>query len=150
MSPRGEGLILRKITTEYKFVSMVGFCRWLAHHTDTLLQPLRFPDRITVYHRLTTKPDRSDALLLSCVILSERHQRIAARTTEDIALYDYDKAAKVDKQPWLVQTLEEAWILQQTSQKVNADRVGALLEQVRQLELASWDRTDAAEDMGSA
>lgn len=82
--------------------------------------------------------------------MSEKHQRIAARTTEDIAIYDYDRASKVNKQPWLVECLQNTWDLQEESKRLNSDRVSALLGQVRQLELASWDRTDAVEDVGSA
>lgn len=130
MTPTGEGLILREITTQYKL-------------------PLKFPDRISVYHKLSRKPDASDALLLDCVILSETKQRIAARTFEDIALYNYDAGKKVNKPDWMLELLLETWHLQEQSKQHNSSRVRNLLNQVRRLELESWDREDAVEDTGS-
>lgn len=111
---------------------------------------MTFPDRVSVYHKLSTAPDESDALLLDSIILSETKQRIAARTYEDIALYDYDQGRKVNKQPWMLDVLHETWRLQENAKKMNDDRVRALLDRVRQLELDSWDRADAVEDMGAA
>ncbi|QIX01071.1 hypothetical protein AMS68_006588 [Peltaster fructicola] len=131
MVPKDEGLILRKITTEFKF-------------------PMTFPDRVSVYHKLSSEPDSSDAVLLDSVILSESKQRIAARTYEDIALYNYDEGRKVNKQSWMLDILRDTWTLQEETKKVNSDRVQVLLDKVRQLELDSWDRPDAVEDMGSA
>lgn len=111
---------------------------------------MTFPDRVSVYHKLSSEPDGSDALLLDGLVLSELHQRPAARTYEDIALYDYRRARKTDKPPWMLEVLRETWRLQEEAKKRNGDRVLGLLEQVRQLEVESWDRPDAVEDMGSA
>ncbi|KAI5789419.1 thioesterase-like superfamily-domain-containing protein [Pyronema domesticum] len=67
-TPKGLGLILRSIKVEYKF-------------------PMVFPDRVTVYHKLALKG--SDHFFLDVMILSEKHQRPAARCIEDIVVYDY-------------------------------------------------------------
>ncbi|KAF8542870.1 thioesterase-like superfamily-domain-containing protein [Trichophaea hybrida] len=67
-TPRGTGLILRSIKVDYKF-------------------PMEYPDRVSVYHKLRTAGE--DHFLLDVIILSEKHQRVAARCMEDIVVYNY-------------------------------------------------------------
>lgn len=81
--------------------------------------------------------------------MSELHQRIAARATEDCALYDYRIGKKTSFKPFMLDVLNETWRLQEEAQTVNSDRVRTLLDRVRQLELESWDREGAVEDVGS-
>lgn len=51
---------------------------------------MAWPDRISVYHKLRAAPTAStDSFILDVLILSERHQRPAARCVEDIVVYDY-------------------------------------------------------------
>lgn len=64
----GLGLILRSIKVDYKF-------------------PMEYPDRVTVYHKLGSLGE--DSFKLDGVILSEKHQRVAARCVEDIVIYNY-------------------------------------------------------------
>ncbi|EME39971.1 hypothetical protein DOTSEDRAFT_137200 [Dothistroma septosporum NZE10] len=131
-TPKGEGLILRKITTEFKF-------------------PMTYPDHVTIYHRLGTKPaEGTDTFDLHVIILSELHQRPAARVVEDCVLYDYIKRKKTPIQPFMLEVLRETWRLQEITKRENSERVSSLLDRVRQLELQSWDRADAVEYMGSA
>src|SRR5699024_296216 len=63
--------------------------------TDTsFAQPMTWPDKITVYYKLTHAPptDPNSARStwdLSALILSEARQRPAARCHEDLTTYDY-------------------------------------------------------------
>ena len=112
---------------------------------------MKYPDHISVYHKLGREPQRGmDAFLFQVVILSELHQRIAARVTEDCVLYDYRIGKKTTLKPFLVDVLRETWRLQEEAKRANSHRVGALLDRVRKLEVESWDSTDAVEDMGTA
>lgn len=110
---------------------------------------MKFPDHISVYHKLSSEPSEStDAFSLHVLVLSELHQRPAARLEEDCALYDYKKNKKTSMPPWMAGVLQETWRLQEEAKRVNSARVRSLLDQVRQLEKESWDRADAVEDMG--
>ena len=130
-TPRGIGLILRSITTDYKF-------------------PLRFPDRITVIHRLLEEPKQGmDALHLEAVVLSEMHQRIAAKITEDIVVYDYRIGKKAPLPGFMVEALKEEWDEQERNVRQAGDIIGRLEGQLRQVETETWDRADAIEDMGA-
>ena len=125
-------------------------CHFQAHKLIEPLEPLKYPDRITVYHKLGTEPTTgSDAMLLDVLIISELHQRIAARLTEDVVLYDYRVGKKTPMQPFMVDVLRDTWRLQEESKRVNSERVRGLLERVRLLETGSWDREGAVEDVGS-
>lgn len=85
-------------------------------------------------------------------MLSERHQRPAARCFEDIVLYDYRAGRKVPLQslPFLLRGFDDAWAVQEAErERVLAERA-RIEEEVRALERESWDRADAKEDFGSA
>lgn len=115
-------------------------CVWVC------LQPMKFPDHITVYHRLGKEPtEGSDAFLFNVVILSELQQRIAARVTEDCVVYDYRIGKKSTLPPFMVEVLRETWRLQEEAKRTNSERVRDLLDRVRRLEVESWDRKGAAE-----
>lgn len=119
--------------------------------TDNNAKPMMFPDHISVYHKLHRDPsEATDALMLDVIILSELHQRPAARLFEDCALYDYHHHKKAKMPPWMAEVFQETWRLQEEARRVNGKRVLGLLEQVRTLEVESWDRVDAVEDLGSA
>lgn len=149
-------MILRSIKTDYKFVRF-------AHHpkalqilplgtiTDISPQPLTYPDRISVYHKLRSPPTTTtDSVTLDVLILSERHQRPAARCVEDIVIYDYRAGKKAPLQPFMVGRFQETFHLQERSKARNEQRVKDLLQQVVKLEKESWDREGAVEDMGTA
>ena len=132
LTPRGIGLILRSIKTEYKF-------------------PLQYPDRVTVIHRLLQKPKKGmDALHLEAVVLSETHQRIAAKITEDIAVYDYRIRQKAPLPEFMVETLMKEWELQERSAKQARNESDVLQGKLKKIEKETWDREDAVEDLGSA
>ncbi|KAI9729010.1 MAG: hypothetical protein M1828_000095 [Chrysothrix sp. TS-e1954] len=131
---RGDGFILKSIFVDFKF-------------------PVKFPDSVTVYHKLRTLPHEDDASFkLDVLILSERHQRPAARCEEDIMLYDYRKGSKIGlgTKPFMLKAFQETFRLQEEAAAANARRCGGLLERVRALEKATWDREGAVEDLGSA
>jgi acyl-CoA thioesterase FadM len=131
-TPKGEGLLLRKITTEFKF-------------------PMVYPDHVTIYHKLVSRPvEGQDNFHLHVIILSELHQRPAARVVEDCVLYDYRKAKKTPLQPFMLKVLQKTWDLQEEAKRRNSERVHSILDRVRKLETDSWDREDAVEDMRSA
>ncbi|EEA20141.1 hypothetical protein TMatcc_000117 [Talaromyces marneffei ATCC 18224] len=132
---KGIGLILQSIKIDYKF-------------------PMTWPDKITVYHRLTKDP--SDTLNKSyfqqeALILSECKQRPAARVIEQNYLYDYTQLRKTSTAPeFILRQFQETWALQEESKKQWQQQVAGIENEVRRLELESWDNPDAVEDMGSA
>lgn len=87
-------------------------------------------------------------MVLDVVILSERHQRPAARCVEDIVVYDYRQGAKSPLMGFMIEKLTETFDLQEQSKIRNERRVRDLLQRVQRLERESWDRSDAVEDMG--
>jgi len=112
---------------------------------------MKWPDHITVYHKLASEPTtQTDSFVLDVLILSELHQRPAARCVEDIVVYDYKAGKKTPLRPFMLDAFRETWKLQEEAKKRNSDRVRGLLDSVRQLEQDSWDREDAIEDLGSA
>lgn len=112
---------------------------------------MRYPDHVTVYHKLGTKPEEGmDSFKFDVVILSELNQRIAARCYEDCVFYDYVAGKKTAFKPFMLEALGETWKLQEEARKVNSERVQALLDRVRRLEVESWDREGAVEDMGTS
>jgi len=130
--PTKRGLLLRRILTEFKF-------------------PMKYPDHISVYHKLASKPvEGTDTFDMHAIILSERHQRVAAKVVEDSVLYDYRIAKKTPLLPFMLEVLQDTWRLQEEAKRVNSQRVLGLLDRVRKLETDSWDREDAVEDMGVA
>ncbi|KAH6637621.1 thioesterase-like superfamily-domain-containing protein [Boeremia exigua] len=132
MSPKSIGLILRSIKTDYKF-------------------PMKWPDRVTVLHKLRNKPEQgTDHFILDVVILSEAHRRAAARCIEDIVVYDYRSAKKSPLPPFMIDKFKKIFELQEQAKEGNSARVRQLLARVRDLEKGSWDRADAVEDLGSA
>jgi acyl-CoA thioesterase FadM len=132
VTPKGIGLILRSIKTEYKF-------------------PLKYPDRITVLHKLANKPEEGmDGLQLDAVIISETHQRVAARITEDCAIYDYRIGKKAPIPTFMVEVLKRLWEEQEKSIEISMNAMSGLSGRIRSVEKETWDRADAVEDMGSA
>ncbi|ORX94464.1 thioesterase-like superfamily-domain-containing protein, partial [Clohesyomyces aquaticus] len=132
LGPTGIGLILRSIRTDYKF-------------------PMKWPDHVTVLHKLRSKPmPDSDHFKLDVLILSELHRRPAARCLEDIVVYDYTKGRKAPLKPFMFNKFMETWELQESAKQMYGERVTDLIARVRGLEKSSWDREGAEEDLGTA
>ncbi|KAI9755387.1 MAG: hypothetical protein M4579_004316 [Chaenotheca gracillima] len=131
-SPRGFGMILRSIKIDYKF-------------------PMTWPDRVTVYHKLRSAPSASsDAFHLDVTVLSELHQRCAARCVEDIVVYDYRQGRKTALQPFMQDVFQDTFRQQEEARIFWSKQVRMLIDRVEKLEKASWDREGAVEDLGSA
>ncbi len=90
----------------------------------------------------------TDSFILDVIIMSERHQRVAARCVEDIVVYDYKAGKKTALRPFMVEAFREAFKLQEEARVINYERVKGLLEDVRALEAETWDKEGAVEDMG--
>jgi hypothetical protein len=121
----------------------------------TIMQPMESPDKITVYQRLIPDPSghlsSQSAFRLEVMILSEAHQRPAARCFEDIVIYDYKKNRKtVNIPPFVMEQFEAMWKQQEQEKENWRRRIAEIETRVRNLELKSWDRADAVEDNGSA
>lgn len=111
---------------------------------------MKWPDRISVYHKLRSEPTAgTDSFILDVLIMSELHQRPAARCIEDIVVYDYTVSKKTALKPFMLDVFQDTWLLQEEAKRKNSDRVTQLLERVRRLEKESWDRVDAVEDLGA-
>lgn len=111
---------------------------------------MTWPDRISVYHRLQRKPDPScDSFGLDVMILSERHQRVAARLVEDLVVYDYRQGIKTGLRGFMIDQFQQTWSAQQIAQTTNEGRIKDLLMRVENLEKISWDRDGAQEDLGN-
>lgn len=115
------------------------------------VQPMAWPDHISVYHKFRSVPNGStDSFLLDVVILSERHQRPAARCIEDLVLYDYRQGSKTPIKEFMMQQFQEHWNAQEEAKARNEAKVRALVESIDRLEKETWDREGAVEDTGGS
>ena len=110
---------------------------------------MNWPDQISVYHKLSSPSTSStDSFILDVLILSERHQRVAARCVEDIVVYDYKHANKIPLRPFMLDQFKATWDAQEHTKSKNEFQVEQLVKQVRKLEKESWDKEGAQEDLG--
>lgn len=151
MQPKAIGLIMKSLKCDFKFV-----CPFPLHPSPsmpllTLPQPMVYPDRISVYHRLSTPPQHGQTSFhLDCIVLSHQHRCAAARLEEDVVIYDYRKAGKTAMPEFMLAQFEKTWKLQQEETIRARKRIWELIGGVERLERETWDREDAKEDMGSA
>ncbi|KAI1272777.1 thioesterase-like superfamily-domain-containing protein [Xylaria sp. FL0933] len=132
MQPKAIGLIMKSITAEYKF-------------------PMTAPDTISAYHRLRIRPEESHtSLMLECIILSHTHRRVAARTIEDVSIYDYREAKKMVLPDFMIDVFHDRWRKQEERSNWARERIWGLLNEVESLEKETWNRADAVEDLGAA
>lgn len=112
---------------------------------------MTYPDSISVFHKLSSPPSPSStSFLLDVLILSELHQRAAARAEEDIVVYDYRKGKKVEVRPFMRSVFERIWEEQEGEKRRVRARREEVEAMVRELERGSWDREGAVEDMGGS
>lgn len=137
--PRGIGLILKSIKTDFKLVSLLAcsllptpllVSRKLVESLHCALgQPVTYPDKITVIHRLSQRPTGScTSIFLDAVIYSEMHRRVAARCFEDLAVYDYPAGKLSALKPFMVEELQKVYDLQEKNRR-EAERKIEQLEQ---------------------
>ncbi|TGJ83959.1 hypothetical protein E0Z10_g4803 [Xylaria hypoxylon] len=132
MRPKTIGLIMKSIKADYKF-------------------PMTTPDTISAYHKLSIRPEATHtSLILDCVILSHRHRRAAARTFEDVAIYDYREAKKTVLPSFMLDALQTTWQKQEEGADWARKKIWGLLREVEGLEKETWDRENAVEDLGAA
>ncbi|KAG7431835.1 hypothetical protein Forpi1262_v007001 [Fusarium oxysporum f. sp. raphani] len=116
-TPRSLGLILRSITTEYKF-------------------PLEFPDHITVLYKLLEAPtNESTSLKMEAWILSEQYRRLAARCIDDTVIYDYTTAKKTALKPFMVDKFQETFSMQQANQRKYTDQAKQAIQAAEELQI---------------
>ncbi|SCN99938.1 uncharacterized protein FFB20_11030 [Fusarium fujikuroi] len=116
VTPRSLGLILKSITTEYKF-------------------PLEFPDHITVLYKLLEAPtNESTSLKMEAWILSEQYRRLAARCIDDTAIYDYTTAKKTVLKPFMVEKFQQTFSMQQANRIKYTDQAKQAIEAARELQ----------------
>lgn len=116
-----------------------------------IVQPVVYPDRVSVFHKLRSLPGKSDtSLILDCMILSHRHHRVAARTEEDVVVYDYRTATKTTPPPFVQDVFRSTWGQQEEAVRFSRARIWQLIKTVEGLEKETWDREDAIEDLGAA
>ncbi|KAF7552315.1 hypothetical protein G7Z17_g4409 [Cylindrodendrum hubeiense] len=100
--------------------------------------PMDFPDRTTVLHKLISPPNYdSDHVLLEAVILSERHQRPAARCFEDIVVFNYKTAKKTPLKGFMVDELRKTFEKQEASKKECEDKIESIIKAVEQIETSA-------------
>lgn len=153
VTPHGIGMILRSIRTDYKLsvrcLHKAIECSYRQHADCN--SPIKYPDRVTVLHKLRAKPKAdTDHFILDVLILSELHRRVAARCVEDIVVYDYKAAKKCSMKAFMIDKLQETFELQEQAKEKYGSMALGLLQRVEELEKSSWDRPDAKEDFGSA
>lgn len=84
---------------------------------------MRYPDSVTVIHKLAAKPNYdSTNVLMDVVMYSEKHQRVTARAFEDIVVYDYSTGKKTSPKRFMIDELVQVYNLQeQSKQNVEAE-----------------------------
>jgi hypothetical protein len=92
---------------------------------------------------------KDSSFILDVMILSELHQRPAARCVEDIVMYDYKKGKKIELRPFMMDAFRETWDLQEETRRRLSERIRTLEGEVRTLEKGTWDKEGAAEEIGS-
>lgn len=116
MSPRGVGLILKSIKTDFKF-------------------PMAYPDQVTAVYKLAEKPTyASDHLKLDGLLLSEQHRRVAARCIEEVTIYDYRAAKKAVLPPHMVDRLAETFELQEEARREFDERANGVIKAIEEIE----------------
>jgi hypothetical protein len=111
-----------------------------------------YPDKISVYHKLRTKPQGDpapSAFMLDCIVLSHHHRRVAAKLEEDIVIYDYKSASKTSMPDFMAELFAETYRLQEEEKDRARRRIWDLISSVEDLERQTWNREDAVEDLGS-
>lgn len=91
-----------------------------------------------------------DSFILDVLILTELHQRPAARCVEDIVVYDYQQGKKAPLKPFMVETFQQIWQEQEEARWRGNSKVKDILDRVSKLEKGSWDRDGAIEQVGVA
>ena len=96
---------------------------------------MKFPDHITVVHKLLEAPTReSTSLKMEGWILSERHRRVAARCVDDVAVYDYTAGKKAVLKPFMVDKFRHTFNLQKECRRKYTDEANRVVAALEELE----------------
>lgn len=115
---------------------------------------MEYPDKVTVYHKLGKIKDdsfgldvismsldaRRGASGLTFIVLSEKHQRVAARCLEDIVVYNYkpsDPTKKPGKAPipgWMRDVFEETMQQQKEAAKAATNEMRKIGKRIDSVE----------------
>ncbi|RDW83425.1 hypothetical protein BP5796_04916 [Coleophoma crateriformis] len=155
-TPKGDGLILKTIRTDFKFVRASNLPPNV--QIADLGKPMTWPDHVSVYHRITEKmhdlgedPEHSvNSFKLQVLILSEKHQRPAAKCSEEIVFYDYQKKKPRPLYPFMIEAFDKLHAEQESAERSAIEKMNELDARILQLEKQTWDREDAVEDMGGS
>ncbi len=110
---------------------------------------MTWPDHISVFHKLRCPPKPTDtSFILDVMILSELHQRPAARYVEDIVMYDYKTGKKRGVMEFMMKGFEGTWREQEDARRRAESRIQEIEGVVREIECETWDRDGAVEDLG--
>jgi hypothetical protein len=82
------------------------------------------------------------------MIVSELHQRAAAKCVEDIVTYNYKIGKKVAIPPFIMDAFRTTWEQQQQESKRVGERRKELESLVVEIEKGTWDQDGAKEDFG--
>lgn len=105
-----------------------------------MMQPITWPDNVSIYHRLHALPRPGDtSFVLDVVILSEKHQRIAAQCVEDIVMYDYVSGKKTPLEVFMLDMFKKTWEEQEAEKNWCQHRQKSIERTIRHLEYMSWD-----------
>lgn len=97
---------------------------------------MTFPDQVTVLHKLMERPDNtSDRVFMEAVAFSHKHQRVAARFFEDIAVYDYRAAKRAPLKPFMVEEMQKMYNLQEQRQQEVERQVQQILYALDELQV---------------
>lgn len=111
--------------------------------------PMTHPDRVSVFHKLRALPgEKDDSFVLDVCIMSELHQRPAARCVEDIVVYDYRAGKKVQLRGFMMDAFKETWKEQEAERKRVERRIGEVESMVKGIENESWRKEGAVEEIG--
>ncbi|RSL91583.1 hypothetical protein BHE90_002530 [Fusarium euwallaceae] len=117
MTPESVGLVLRSIRTYFK-------------------HPVKFPDRVSVFHKILKPPDAvSDHFLLEVLILSEYNYKIAARLAEDVAIWDFEREQNTTLKPNQVRDLNRIYKRQPLNREAADKEIDEWMRKLANIEM---------------
>ena len=112
---------------------------------------MTWPHPMSVYHNLYSSPlAASNSIQIGVLVLSDRHQRPAARWVEDLIFNNYADGRKSELENSMFIALQDAWVEQEKNRAQSEKRIRELMIRLTKLEKESWDQEGAQEDMGDA
>jgi hypothetical protein len=100
-------------------------------------------------HKLHSLPtNHATDIHLDVLILSEKHQRVAARCQEQITVYDYKEGRKVPVTGRMKKAFEQMHREQEEQRGGVKGMIREIEEAVAKLEKGSWRKEGAVEDFG--